>query len=93
MIGPAEAAAAQVEVGIGLGLRRQLGEEVVGARPTSAGSDRSRCRAIVGARLGGHVERAAAGAPGLGVVGVDLHVDVFERLDRSGSPTRGCACR
>ena len=28
------------------------------------------------------VERAAAGATGLGVVGVDLHVDVFERFDR-----------
>ena len=75
----ADAAAAQVEIGIGE--RRRAGEVVLGHPPLRTVLVEAAAVPLVGARLGGGVERAAAGASRLRVVGVDLHGHVLQRFD------------
>ena len=55
---------------------QQLLDQRLGTEHRVAGSVE-----IVGARLRRHVHHAAAGAPHLGVVGVDLHLHVLHRFD------------
>ena len=59
-----------------------LDEEVFADAPDRTGLVEARAVELVGARLGRDVEHAAAGAAHLGVVGVDLDLDLLDRFDR-----------
>ena len=84
---PADAAAVEAVVGIGqpallFRLARLLDEEVLVDAPHRAGLVEARTVELVGPGPRRHVEHAAAGPAHLGVVGVDLDLHFFDRLDR-----------
>ncbi len=78
----AETAATEVEVGVGQRTAGAFGEEVVRGAPARTVLVEAAGVPLVGARLGGGVEDAAAGTTRFRVVGVHLHGDAFQTLDR-----------
>ncbi len=83
----ADAAAVEAVVGVGqaalfLALALLLDEEVLVDAPDGTRLIEARAVEVVGARLRGDVEHAAAGAAHLGVVGVDLDLHFLDRFDR-----------
>ena len=78
---PADGAAAEVVRAVRLAEPGLLAEVVVGLAPDRAGLHEAGAVQAVGAGPQRRVEHAAAGAAHLGIVGVDLHLHVLERLD------------
>ena len=85
--GPADPAAVQPVVRVRqprlfLGHAGDRVEEVFRLAPDRPRLIEAAAVIVVGARSRGHVEHAAAGPAHLGVVGVDLDLDLLDRLDR-----------